>query len=144
MYISNTIQSTYSSIQKTNNATSGYVVKDTQPTVSSDQNSGGISKYDFSNMTRGEMLSTVNSLIKSGQMSLDESSSLVPMMGPQLSVNGTLTDMQNQKFDFIGALKQSISFNQSIGNTAGIKYDNMALSALEKLQGNPSHINITV
>lgn len=97
------------------------------------------SNYDFTNMSPKQMLGAVNDLIKSGKMSLDESSSLVGMMGNSQLIKATnassTADISNQPVDFIAKLKQLIAFDQSINNTAGIEYANKALSALERLHG---------
>lgn len=152
MYISSSTQTLYySSMQQTGSTPTVY--NDTTSTqlssaVTNNQTSDGVTKYDFTNMTKSQMRETVNKLIKSGQMTLDESSSLVGIMGdlPQVSADGTYytPDTSNQKIDFIAALKQSIDFNQSIGNISGITYDNKALTALEKLQSKASSINLSV
>jgi hypothetical protein len=141
MYVSNSAQAQYTSIQKIGNATT--VENDTTAMQLSDnQEAEGIKKYDFTNMTRGQLHETVNNLIKNGEMSLDESSSLVLMMGPKITVSGNSIDASDEKVDAFSLLKQSIAFNQSIGNTSGIIYDNKALSALERFQGKTSGINI--
>lgn len=102
--------------------------------------SGGT--YDFTNMSPKQMLGAVNDLIKSGKMSLDESSSLVGMIGNlplNKATNATYTaDISSQPVDFFAKLQQLIAFDKSINNTAGIEYANKALSALERLQGTTS------
>jgi len=59
--------------------------------LSSSQTGPNCSNYDFNNMTHNEMLNTVNSLIKKGKMSVDESSSLLIMLpvSPLCNVNGS-------------------------------------------------------
>ena len=98
----------------------------------------GGSTYDFTNMTPNNMLSTINSLIKSGQMSLDESSSLVAMMpiSPLAAANsGSGTpDAANQPMNFFSGLEKMIAFDKSIHNDAGVIYAQKALSALERFQ----------
>jgi hypothetical protein len=111
------------------------------------QAGSGVSTYDFTNMTPANMLTTVNSLIKSGQMSLDESSSLVGMMGlagasPQSF--GLAPNAANQPMDFMSSLRRMLSYDQSMSNASGVVYDNKALSALERLQGTPSGVNLSV
>lgn len=103
----------------------------------------GVSTYDFTHMTRGNMLETVNQLIKSGQMNLDEASSLVFLMGPKMTASGEFVDASNEPVDFIASLKNSLAYNQSIGNSSAIFYDTKALDALERLQGKNSKIDLT-
>ena len=45
--------------------------------------------YDFTAVTRQQLRDLVNDLIKSGRMSLEASSPLVGMMGPQLRADGS-------------------------------------------------------
>ncbi|MNR89450.1 hypothetical protein D3C72_204160 [compost metagenome] len=45
--------------------------------------------YDFTAVTRQQLRDMVNDLIKSGRMSLETSSPLVGMMGPQLLADGS-------------------------------------------------------
>lgn len=141
MNVSNSTQALYTSQYKISNATT--TVNYTNAMEPSDnQKSDGIKQYDFTNMTRGQLRETVNNLIKNGEMSLDESSSLVFMMGPKLTESGNLIDASNEKVDAFALLKQSIAYNQSIGNSAAAFYDNNALNALERFQGKLSGINI--
>jgi len=145
MYISNSMQTPYTSIQKYGSSSTAYndtAITQTSSSISNNQENSGVTKYDFTNMTKGQLRETVNNLIKNGEMSLDESSPLVLMMGPKLMVSGNSIDSSDEKVDAFALLKQSIAFNQSIGNTSGIIYDNKALSALERLQDKASRINI--
>ena len=136
MNISQTSSYLYaSSLQKTANS-SNAVSSNSPQSSSSDGVDGKIKKYDFANISRGELLDTVNNLIKSGQMSLDESSSLVLMMGPKIGLDGSNIDASSEKVDVFSMLNQSIAFNNSIGNTAASAYDTKALNFLQKLQGN--------
>jgi len=52
----------------------------------------GTSRYDFSNMTPAQMRDAVNRMIRGGELSLDETSSLLCIMAPpsaRLKVDGT-------------------------------------------------------
>lgn len=79
-------------------------------------------------------------------MDLDESSSLVFLMGPKIAVNGDIStnSSSNEIINVFDELRKSIEFNQSIGNTSGTLYDTKALNALNRLQGKTSSINLTV
>jgi hypothetical protein len=98
--------------------------------------------YDFTNISPNNMLNTINSLIKSGQMSLDESSSLIAMMpiSPLAGANfgSGKSDAANQPMNFFSSLERMIAFNKYIHNDAAVIYDQKALSALERFQGAPS------
>lgn len=108
--------------------------------------SSGTKKFDFTQISRGDLLQSVNSLIKSGEMSLDESSSLVLLMGPKLNINGEISQntSSNEIINVFDELNKSIAFNQSIGNDAGTLYDIKALNALMHLQGKTSSIDLKV
>lgn len=108
--------------------------------------SSGTKKFDFTQISRGDLLQSVNSLIKSGEMDLDESSSLVLLMGPKLNINGEISQntSSNEIINVFDELNKSIAFNQSIGNDAGTLYDKKALNALMHLQGKTSSIDLKV
>lgn len=108
--------------------------------------SSGTKKFDFTQISRGDLLQSVNSLIKSGEMDLDESSSLVLLMGPKLNINGEISQntSSNEIINVFDELNKSIAFNQSIGNDAGTLYDTKALNALMHLQGKTSSIDLKV
>lgn len=136
MNISQTSSYLYtSSLQKTANNSNAASSNNAQVSASDGADSG-VKRYDFTNISRGELLDTVNNLIKSGQMSLDESSPLVLLMGPKISLDGSNIDASNEKVDVFSMLKQSIAFNNSIGNTTASAYDTKAMNFLQKLQGN--------
>lgn len=48
-----------------------------------------------------------------------------------------------QKVNVFEILKQSIEFNQYIGNVSGIEYDTKALNALMRFQDKSFGVNIT-
>lgn len=142
MYVSDAKNTGYTTVS--NNTRRKHVEEDitlSAEVKSSEQS--GVSTYDFTHMTRGKMLETVNQLIKSGQMSLDETSSLVLLMGPKMTASGNFVDASNEPVDFIASLKNSLTYNQSIGNNSAIFYDTKALDALERLQGKSSKIDLT-
>lgn len=142
MYVSNTMQKSYLSMQKINNNE----IKNASSSLLTTGENGGMKRLDFTNMSRSNMRETVNNLIKSGQMNLDESSSLLGLMSntPLDRANANTQNRDTQPIDFIATLKHNISYNQSIGNEEGVKYGNLSLNALEKLQNTSSGINIKV
>lgn len=91
-----------------------------------------VGTVNFRNMSPDELRETVNALIKSGQLTLDETSSLVPLMAPE---NAILTFYQpDQKINMIEKLEQSLAFNESIHNYNGMTYDRKAIEALMRFQ----------
>jgi hypothetical protein len=95
----------------------------------------GDSTYDFTNIAPNDMLNTINSLIKNGKMSLDESSSLLAFVPPtELNAAMGKSGITNQPINLFSSLEKMIAFNKSIHNDAGVTYAQKALSALERLQ----------
>lgn len=140
MYVTNSqSNSIYNTIQSS-------VPKETNSTENVSNNTSSVKKYDFTQISRSDLLQNINSLIKNGAMDLDESSSLVFLMGPKIAVNGDIStnSSSNEIINVFDELRKSIEFNQSIGNTSGTFYDTKALNALNRLQGKTSSINLTV
>lgn len=98
----------------------------------------GNGSYDFANIAPDDLLGTLNSLIKSGQMSLDESTSLLPFV-PHPELNAAMSDGgapdTASPIDLFSGLEKMIAYNESIHNAAAVIYGHKALSALERLQG---------
>jgi len=104
--------------------------------------SNQIKKYDFTNITRSEFKNILNDLIQTGQISLDESSSLLYAMPDQIIINDSDPHMKNESVDVFSILIQSIAFNQSIGNDSGILYDTKAFNTLMRFQDKLYGLNI--
>lgn len=103
--------------------------------------SNSVSQLDFSHMTPAAMLDTMNSLIKSGQMSLDESSSLIGVL--PIRIDGSDSGEWNQPMDFFDALKQQKAYNDYSHNDSGSYYSQLALNALTRLQGRITGADVT-
>ena len=104
--------------------------------TNSTSSSGGT--YDFTNMTKSQMRSAVNDLIKSGKMSLDESSALVPMMADSTftTVSGSSSGPQaDTPINFVSILQNGIAGAVSRGDSANAAFLTTGLDALQKLQG---------
>ena len=104
---------------------------------SASQSNGG-GNYDFTNMTPETMQSTMNSLIRSGKMSLDESSALVTTIPTALSkvnYDGQAPQAYTQPTNFINLLQNGIAAANARSDSASVKNLTSALSALQKLQG---------
>lgn len=92
------------------------------------------SPYDFAKISPNEVLSTINNLVKSGKMSLDESSALLAFR--PLTVQGyRTTASDNQPINLFSGLENMIAYNKSIRNDAAVVYAQKAYAALERLQG---------
>jgi hypothetical protein len=103
-----------------------------------------IKKYDFTDITRSEFKNIVNDLIKTGQMSLDESSSLLYAMPDQSIINDSDLHMKNESVDVFSILIQSIAFNQSIGNDSAVLYDTKAFNTLMRFQDKTFGVDMSV
>lgn len=98
----------------------------------------GNGAYDFANIAPDDLLGTLNSLIKSGKMSLDESSALlafVPHPGLNGAMSGSGAPEPASPVNLFSGLEHMIAYNASIDNDAAVVYGHKALSALERLQG---------
>jgi hypothetical protein len=109
----------------------------------------GISTYDFSSMSPSQMRSTVNDLIRSGKMTLDESSPLLGMMGPPASLwagSGSppaeAYRMDDQPIDAFAKLKAGINGAQSTGDSRNVEALGKTLDALLRLQGTTASVDI--
>ena len=110
----------------------------------------GISTYDFSSMSPAEMRSTVNDLIRSGKMTLDESSPLLGMMSPPASrwAGGgsapadEANRMDNQPIDAFATLRAGITGAQSRGDRRNVEALGQTLDALLRLQGTTASVDI--
>lgn len=103
----------------------------------------GIKRYDFQNISRTEFRTIINDLITTGQMSLDESSSLVMAMDSG-NISGASSQNSEHKVNVFEILKQSMEFNRHISNVSGVEYDTKALNTLMKLQDKTFGIDMKV
>ncbi len=97
----------------------------------------GVSNYDFTNMTPDALKTTVNDLVKSGKLSLKDSSPLV-------TIAGFGGGDANKPIDVVAALKAGIAFKQQAQAgqpDAGIEQWQNALAALQGLQGTASGVD---
>lgn len=115
---------------------------ESEPKTLNNENEG-IKRYDFQNISRTEFRTIINDLIKAGQMSLDESSSLVMAMDSG-NISEASTQNSEHKVNVFEILQQSMEFNRYIGNVSGIEYDTKALNALMKLQDKTFGLDMTV
>ena len=112
---------------------------------------GGSGTYDFTNMTAQQMASTMNNLISTGKMSVDQSTSLVGEIGfagagmqfvP--SANGGAPEVvspnstsENKTANFIALLQSGMESAKSRNDTAEAESMESALNVLLSYQGTP-------
>lgn len=102
-----------------------------------------LKSYDFTNISPRQMLETINHLITSGQVSLDETSALVPMMGAGVAgvpLNAAIDP--DAPMNFVERVEQSIAFARFTHNEQGIVYGNKALDVIARFQGKIRQANI--
>lgn len=95
-------------------------------------------RYDFSSMTPQRMLQAMNDLIKSGELSFDESSPLVIMIPTALAkvqYDGRPPDAYCQPKNFMALLTSAIAAAASRSDKASVAYFSNSLRALERIQG---------
>jgi hypothetical protein len=108
-------------------------------------NASGVSSDDFTNMTPTQLQTTINSLVKSGKLSLKDSSPLVSIAG---FANGSspvnTADMSGKPIDVLSALQAGITDkeqNQAGEPNSGVQCWKNALTMLQGLQGTPSGVD---
>ncbi len=102
-----------------------------------DSGTPGVSSYDFTSMTPAELQSTVNGLVKSGKLSLKDSSPLLTIAGFSSGVG--------KPVDVLSALQAGIDYKQQTGQASdpasGIENWQNALATLRTLQGTTSGVD---
>jgi hypothetical protein len=97
---------------------------------------------DFSHMTRKELFDWMNNQIRSGEMSLDESS---PFLAMTLKVkpSGEPVDMNTDptKLDFVDIAKRGVDTAESRGEFAVADRWRTAWNSLQQLQGTLPSLN---
>jgi len=136
----NTVSNVHSA-QASNSTGRAYQSNPNNPSSSSDTATTGATvsgSLDFTNMTPRQLQGTMNDLIKSGKMSLDDSSALVGMVPTALSkvnYDGQAPAAYEQPSNIIARIQDGIEGAKSRGDSANVDSLTKALGALQKLQG---------
>jgi hypothetical protein len=138
MHISTAFSSSYLS----NSQTGASARTSTTPNPSSvtDSSTPGVSSYDFTSMTSGDLQSTINTLVKSGKLSLKDSSPLVTIAG----FAGGGSAAADRPINVFSALQAGIGYKQTIqadDPNSGIQNWKNALATLQGLQGTASGVD---
>jgi len=121
------------------------------PAVSTDDNqqAGGSAStaLDFTSMSRSDLRGTVNSLIKSGKLSLDDTSSLVGMMGPAATSYAgqggpSAAAYDSSAFDALSALQTGIDGANARHDEQNAAALSRTLTALQQLQGTAAGLDL--
>jgi hypothetical protein len=109
------------------------------------QNSrGGVQTTDFTDMTRSDLFDWVNSKIKSGEMSLDDSSAFLGMT-MKVPVNGAYAGLDDQEHvNFVQKAQDGMTWAQQHNDSDMLKQLQAALGAMQKYQGQLSGVDLTV
>ncbi|HQO16500.1 MAG TPA: hypothetical protein PLG02_06020 [Methylotenera sp.] len=100
-----------------------------------EKRSGGT--YDFTNMTPQQLQQTMNDLIKSGKLSLDESGPLIVMIPTALSkvqYDGAPPTAYYQPTNILANLELGIEGAKSRNDNANVESLTKALDALKRIQ----------
>lgn len=136
----NTVSNVYSA-QAHNSNSRIYQPNSNNATISSNTTAAGLTvsgSLDFTYMTPRQLQGTMNDLIKSGKMSLDDSSALVGMVPTALSkvnYDGQAPAAYEQPSNIIARIQDGIEGAKSRGDSANVDSLTKALGALQKLQG---------
>lgn len=105
-----------------------------------------VATADFSSMTRKEMFDWMNSQIRSGAMSFDESTSFVSMSmsSPVGSDQLVSSDFETKKINFYDLLQQGIAGAQSRQDSSGKARLQNALELMRRSQGRVTGVDISV
>lgn len=106
-----------------------------------------VKSLDFSNMTPRDALKVVNKLVLSGQMTLDESSSLLGIIPSPLSkvmYDGLIPESFNQPCNLFEKLQAGLEGAVSRHETASAANMQRGIDALMRFQGKPAGGNVEV
>ena len=92
------------------------------------------SDYDFTNMSPNQMRDAMNDMIRSGKMSLDDSTGLVTLIPSSLSVVDGNTTVLDQPTNFLSLTQDAIAGAQWRGDDASVAYLTRALNLLNANQ----------
>lgn len=123
---------------------SGGASKTAAPADTAGASSGGVSRLDFTSMTRQQLFDWMNSQLRSGAMSFEES---VPFLGMTFRVDaatGRPVDMASDPtpVDFVQRARDGVAGALSFGDLAGAARLQAALATMQRLQGDVSAVDI--
>jgi len=124
--------------QRTQPATSGAATTTSFAEALSTTQAGGVKQTDFTNMTREDMRDWVNSQIRSGQMSLDDSRPFMAMT-MKIPAGGAAGEIpaasDNTRYDFTQKVRDGIDGALSRNDDTTLKMLASAMSIMQKEQG---------
>lgn len=139
----NSIASLFSTAQRGASSSSA-----TTAAVSNEQaapsSGAGVQTTDFTNMTRKELFDWMNSKIKNGEMSFDESSTFVSMT-LSFPVDGAYTGLDDtEHVNFMQAVQKGMLGAQQRNDTEMVERLQNTLRIMDRYQGEISGVDISV
>lgn len=118
-----------------------------QPSGGMTASAGGIKQADFSSMTRQDLRDWTNNQIRSGQMTLDESTPFMAMT-MKIPVGGNGTEISaatdNERIDFMAKAKLGVEAALQRNDQDSAKRLQMALGVMLNNQGQAIGVDIQV
>ncbi len=98
---------------------------------------------DFTQMTRAELLDWMNGRIRSGELSLDDTSGLLGMTMSMPVGGGAAAPDARQKLDFIAMAKDGLAAAEARGDRDGTRSLREAMAVMGRFQGTITGLDIT-
>lgn len=94
--------------------------------------------YDFTHMSLSELRTTINDMIKKGQLSFDDSTALVTLAIPPMQVNQSeqAPENSNQPINILSSLQTLIDGNKYRGQYKNAQATEKTLKIIELYQAN--------
>jgi len=128
-------------------ARSGAATSPSTATVASDSPTSsdtGIQRADFTHMTRQGLFDWMNAQIKSGQMSLDDSSGLLGMTlkMPADGAGSPSTLDDRERVDFMARARDGMAWARQHGEQSQLQVLQKAMAVMQQHQGDPVHLDL--
>lgn len=106
----------------------------------------GVSRLDFTSMTRQQMFDWMNGQLRSGAMSFEESTPFLAMTLKVDAATGRPVDMASDPapVDFMQRARDGAAGARSFGDLAGAARLQAALATMQRLQGDVGGVDIRV
>jgi hypothetical protein len=135
-----------SSVKRTNAGTTSSAgsAPDASSNSAGQASEGSIQTIDFTHITRAGLADWVNAQIKSGRMSLQDSSTFVSMT-VKIPVNGGYTGLDSQEsVNFMQLAQSGMTWAQQNNDPEMLKHLQTALGVMQANQGQTAGVDLTV
>ena len=134
--------SAFSSLIKSDEGETADSGKTTQSSQTS-QNSSGVAQTDFTKMTNQQMRDWINGQIRSGKMTLDESSSLIGLTMDSPVGSNALSSGNSNSINFLQKIQDGLDGAKSRNDVASQQTLETAMGLLQKHQGQITKVDIS-